>query len=515
MRIPQSREGYIATGPIIGSSLVDSTNCSGHNWPVGVGLLFGRIAFGALTLIRTHPSVSGDLSGRLPWLVLFLRHKISSLYSYFVLSSRAIVFLCGMMGAFGDSPRARMLRQLVQREHDTYRHLPATHPTPTPPKLGPKLWPPKPLPLCGQCALGWIGDGSLLRDAAAQAGAYPPILAPIPIACRKHIPDECPLEKDKVPHLNVPSPPPVGQHESQPKVGLAEPTKIMLKITVPLTKQPIMHWPRPPPPPPPPPPENEEIVARRWLAKTGRYAAKVNNLEEDWWMRFVLCLKQPCGRVEKQGSQQHLIQMVVPSMALAERLVGRGRHGVCMHLGKKYYVDPETRIASWVKSRRVDTYVIEDAYVLGEYLNLHNRNLGKHLLLYKSSKLGPITKSQWIQSMHSAHNFSFATHPGGGSQRAPHRGEGRAQLPGHQRPAGPHPPSALRVRGRVGADFLEPLPQPLGGHAQARLPAEHQVPGAHQRERGSCEQRERGGRLQRSVLHGISPPPLTHPRFLE
>ena len=175
-------------------------------------------------------------------------------------------------------------------------------------------------------------------------------------------------------------------------MGLAEPTKITLKITVPLTKQPIMHWPRPPPPPPPPPPENEEIVARRWLAKTGRYAAKVNNLEEDWWMRFVLCLKQPCGRVEKQGSQQHLLQMVVPSMALAERLVGRGRHGVCMHLGKKYYVDPETRIASWVKSRRVDTYVIEDAYVLGEYLNLHNRNLGKHLLLYKSSKLGPITK---------------------------------------------------------------------------------------------------------------------------
>ena len=109
-------------------------------------------------------------------------------------------------------------------------------------------------------------------------------------------------------------------------------------------------------------------------------------------MRFVYCLKQPCGRVEKQGSQQHLIQMVVPSMALAERLVGRGRHGVCMHLGKKYYVDPETRIASWVKSRRVDTYVIEDAYLLGEYLDLHNRNLGKHLLLYKSSKLGPITK---------------------------------------------------------------------------------------------------------------------------
>ena len=121
---------------------------------------------------------------RLPWTSLFLRRKISSLSSYFVLSARAIVFLCGMMGAFGDSPRARMLRQLVQREHDNYRHLSTTHPTPTPPKLGPKLWPPKPLPLCGQCALGWIHDGSSLSDASAQEGARSPILDVFPTACQ-------------------------------------------------------------------------------------------------------------------------------------------------------------------------------------------------------------------------------------------------------------------------------------------------------------------------------------------
>ena len=110
-------------------------------------------------------------------------------------------------------------------------------------------------------------------------------------------------------------------------------------------------------------------------------------------MRFVNCLKKPCGRVEKQGSQQHEIEMVIPSKNIAERLAGYGLPGVCMHFKQRYFVDPETKIASWRESKSTDTYVIEDASLLGDYLSLHERNLSKKLMLYKASKLAPITKT--------------------------------------------------------------------------------------------------------------------------
>jgi hypothetical protein len=184
---------------------------------------------------------------------------------------------------------------------------------------------------------------------------------------------------------------PAGHSKEKPSEEQGKPVGIKLSITVKKAATIYMHWPKPPPPPPP---ENEEVVALRWLQKMGRYSALESELEQEWWMKFVNCQKKPCGRVEKQGSQQHEIEMVFPSKSIAERLSGVGLPGVRMHLKQRYFVDPEARIASWRDSKSTDTYVIEDAYHLGDYLSLHERNLSKKLMLYKSSKLAPITKLQ-------------------------------------------------------------------------------------------------------------------------
>ena len=111
-------------------------------------------------------------------------------------------------------------------------------------------------------------------------------------------------------------------------------------------------------------------------------------------MKFFGCLKQPCGRVEKQGSQQHNIEMTFPSLEAALELL---RPHLFLHTdiykNQKYRVDPVTREASWNASKSVDTYRIEDEYQLGEYLSLHSRGLDKKLMLYDGSKLAPITKT--------------------------------------------------------------------------------------------------------------------------
>ena len=138
----------------------------------------------------------------------------------------------------------------------------------------------------------------------------------------------------------------------------------------------------------------EEAAALQWLERTGRYAGLKTDLAYIWYMKFVGCLKQPCGRVEKQGSQMHSIEMVLPSAESAEELLRPHLfQDADTYRNKKYTVDPVTRQASWHASKSTDTFRIEDEYQLGEYLSLHNRSLHKTLMLYDGSKLAPITKT--------------------------------------------------------------------------------------------------------------------------
>ena len=81
------------------------------------------------------------------------------------------VFFFSMGSPYGPSPRARMMVLCAQRESEMHRHLLLTHKSPTPSPLGPKLWPPKALPLCSQCELGWVQGGSSQRDSSALGGA--------------------------------------------------------------------------------------------------------------------------------------------------------------------------------------------------------------------------------------------------------------------------------------------------------------------------------------------------------
>ena len=173
------------------------------------------------------------------------------------------------------------------------------------------------------------------------------------------------------------------EHDNPPQI------RMRLSITVRADAPPRAEC---PPPPPPPPPEPEEVVARRWLERTGQYVGKKKDLSHTWYMHFVSCLKQPCGRAERQGSQQHSIEMVVPSREAANELLQPASPGLHAFLNQKYTVDPETRVACWRKSKSTDTYRIEDGYLLGQYLALHTRQLDKHLMLYDGSKLAPITK---------------------------------------------------------------------------------------------------------------------------
>ena len=175
------------------------------------------------------------------------------------------------------------------------------------------------------------------------------------------------------------------------------PIRILLDITVRADAPPL---PERPIPPRPPLREADEVVALRWLRQTGQYAGLKANLGYAWYMLFVNRLKQPCGRVEMQGSQQHIFELILPSKEAALELLRPAFHGVIAHPNLKFLVDPVTREAQWRASKSTDTYRVEDAYQLGEYLALHKRQaefqLDKHLMLYDGSKLAPISKKSGL-----------------------------------------------------------------------------------------------------------------------
>ena len=111
------------------------------------------------------------------------------------------------------------------------------------------------------------------------------------------------------------------------------PIRILLDITVRADAPPL---PERPIPPRPPLREADEVVALRWLRQTGQYAGLKANLGYAWYMLFVNRLKQPCGRVEMQGSQQHIFELILPSKEAALELLRPAFHGVIAHPNLKF-----------------------------------------------------------------------------------------------------------------------------------------------------------------------------------
>ena len=106
-----------------------------------------------------------------------------------------------------------------------------------------------------------------------------------------------------------------GGYSDRPEGGYPAPINVRLRITVQADAPPPLASPKVPRPIRE---KAEEEAALQWLKRTGRYAGLKTDLSYQWYMKFVGCLKQPCGRVEKQGSQQHNIEMTFPSLEEAK-----------------------------------------------------------------------------------------------------------------------------------------------------------------------------------------------------
>eukprot|EP00965_Chrysotila_dentata_P005084 166497-Pleurochrysis_carterae.AAC.1 len=56
-----------------------------------------------------------------------------------------------------------------------------------------------------------------------------------------------------------------------------------------------------------------ELIARRWVKRTGRYYAKTDVLHNRWYHHFLSLCRQPAGRADGQrGSQQSFFEMELP-----------------------------------------------------------------------------------------------------------------------------------------------------------------------------------------------------------
>ena len=127
-----------------------------------------------------------------------------------------------------------------------------------------------------------------------------------------------------------------------------------------------------------------ELMVRRYIRKAGLYTASVARLEGRFFLGFVNCLVRPAGRADKAGSQMCEFEMEVSNLEPIHDLL-KGE-GLQYHPQSRYTVDPDTGEIAWMKSGVIDTYYLETAEEIADFLSLHERKLGAAYSLHASSR---------------------------------------------------------------------------------------------------------------------------------
>eukprot|EP00965_Chrysotila_dentata_P230803 6197997-Pleurochrysis_carterae.AAC.1 len=116
-------------------------------------------------------------------------------------------------------------------------------------------------------------------------------------------------------------------------------------------------------------PWQQELIARRWVKRTGR---------------------QPAGRADGQrGSQQSFFEMDLPGEMCLQYL-GLGHearaNGFATYYKARYTVSAATGEIEWKKSNTIDTYFMDDKDAVANYLKFETRDAAAKLAVFGCSK---------------------------------------------------------------------------------------------------------------------------------
>ena len=120
-----------------------------------------------------------------------------------------------------------------------------------------------------------------------------------------------------------------------------------------------------------------ELIARKWAKEHRYFWGEQRTLQNAFFHHFISLCRQPRGRADgERGSQQCLFEMELPTHQCHLEMLGVINSDFrCM--GKTRYTVNAQGQVEWVKSSSVESYFMQDAQQMSNYLRFHEREASR------------------------------------------------------------------------------------------------------------------------------------------
>ena len=120
-----------------------------------------------------------------------------------------------------------------------------------------------------------------------------------------------------------------------------------------------------------------ELIARKWAKEQKYFWGEQRTLQNTFFHHFISLCRQPRGRADgERGSQQCLFEMELPTHQCHLEMLGVINSDFrCM--GKTRYTVNAQGQVEWVKSSSVESYFMQDAQQMSNYLRFHEREASR------------------------------------------------------------------------------------------------------------------------------------------
>jgi hypothetical protein len=128
-----------------------------------------------------------------------------------------------------------------------------------------------------------------------------------------------------------------------------------------------------------------ELTVRRAVKEMGFYIGKVWRLERRYFQGLANALSRPAGRADKEGSQECIVEVECATLEPLEDLFKSQSAKLTYHPSQRCILQPDGSHV-FTKSNNTSTFFCNDARLIADFFDLHNRNLPSDLILFCSSK---------------------------------------------------------------------------------------------------------------------------------